>query len=227
MCSLPRMQKTVALTFVFALASCLNNNNGPYLSPPQVSVRHQSIIGGTLENGADPAVVELLYITSYNVSSCTNSTCKQSCRDTSTMAACTSGATCMCGSGGGCTGELIGPKSVLTAGHCTQLTAGGELSGSGGPTLKICSTPADLNNLFQGKTTASGCNLGILVLFNNKCMTNDTMETCESALIKSGDYIVADQAVNPGYTPNGNPDKDIGLLHLTNNLLANATGEPD
>ncbi|MGZ4680707.1 MAG: trypsin-like serine protease [Ilumatobacteraceae bacterium] len=198
-----------------------------YLQPPQVSVRHSGIINGTVDS-ADPSVLEIMYVTGYPASACGgNQSCLQGCTDTSTMKACTSGATCWCGMGGACTGELVGPKSVLTAGHCTDLTAGGELSGQGGPALKICSSGADLNNLFGQKATSNGCNLGVLVLFNNKCTTNDTMETCESSLLKNGDYIYADQAVNPSYTQGGSPDNDIGLIHLTNNLLANATGEPD
>jgi MYXO-CTERM domain-containing protein len=220
------MQKLVAFACVAFLFSCAQQPTG-YLQPPKVGVRHSGIISGTVD-GADPSVLEIMFVTGYPPSACNgNSTCLQGCTDSATMKACTSGATCWCGSGGACTGELVGPKSVLTAGHCTDLAAGGELSGQGGPALKICSSGADLNNLFAGKATASGCNLGILVLFNNKCTTNDAMETCESALLKNGDYITADQAVNPSYTQGGSPDNDIGLIHLTNNLLANATGEPD
>ena len=125
-----------------------------------------------------------------------------------------------------CTGELVGPHSVMTAGHCTDLTAGGELSGQGGPALNLCTTSTQINSMLQNGS-ASGCNLLVLALFNNTCTTNSVNETCETNLINAGNYIVVDQLVNPGYNSNssGN-DNDIGLAHLNSTTLQSGHAVP-
>ncbi len=199
----------------------------------RLGTTRSAIIGGDLDPG-DPSVIELLYIVGLPPSDCDGgATCLQSCLDTNGQP-CTSGATCRCGVSAGCTGELIGPHSVVTAGHCTDLTTGGTLSGPGGPALTLCTSEADAKMLAGGMTPSSGCNIAALALFNNKCTTTDSMGSCEAALIQYGDYIVADQLVNPGYERKAVPpytatnnDNDIGLLHLTSTTLVNGGPEPD
>src|SRR5262249_49802655 len=156
-------------------------------------------INGTVDTG-DPSVLEIMYVLS---STCTGGNC---------------------GGTLSCTGELIGPQTVLTAGHCTDTSAGGEISGQGGPAIKMCTSAADINNIFQMKATSNGCNVAVLVLFNNQCTTNDNMETCEVNLIQAKSYIIADKLVNPSYSPGGNPDNDIGLVHMTAKTLASGAG---
>jgi hypothetical protein len=192
-----------------------------------------AIIGGTPDSG-DPSVIELLYTVGLSPSACNGSSaCSQTCVD-STGQPCTSGATCLCGVSGKCTGELVGPHSVVTAGHCTDLTAGGTLSGAGGPALTLCTSQADVMALGSGTAPASGCNVDLFVLFDNMCTSTDTMSSCEKALIQYGDYIFGDQVANPRYDAmasqfpdsSANTDNDIGLVHLASATLANGRAEP-
>jgi MYXO-CTERM domain-containing protein len=194
-----------------------------------------AIIGGTLDS-SDSSVIELLYIVGLSPSDCNGtSTCLQTCMDITTRQPCSSGASCRCGVGAVCSGELVGPHSVLTAGHCTDLVAGGTFSGPGGPQLKLCTSQADVQSLAAGTLPSSGCNIDAFAIFNNRCTTNDTMESCETALLQNGDYIRADQVVNPGYNPNvpspfptsaADTDNDIGLVHLSSATQANGNAEP-
>jgi hypothetical protein len=122
----------------------------------------------------------------------------------------------------------------VTAGHCTDLTAGGTLSGAGGPALRLCTSPADVMALESGTLPGSGCNVDLFALFNNMCTYTDSMSSCERSLLQYGDYIAADQVVNPGYDANATPlpdsstntDNDIGLVHLASATLANGRAEP-
>jgi hypothetical protein len=200
----------------------------------KIGATSSAIIGGDLDPG-DPSVIELLYIVGLTPSDCDGgAACLQSCLDATTGQPCTSGATCRCGVSAGCTGELIGPHSVVTAGHCTDLTTGGTLSGPGGPTLTLCTSEADTKMLASGTAPSSGCNIAAFALFNNRCTTTNSMGSCEATLIQYGDYIVADQLVNPDYERNAVPpytatnnDNDIGLVHLTSTTLVNGGPEPD
>lgn len=198
-----------------------------------VGTTGSDIIGGTLD-ATDRSVLEIFYDTSYPVSACNgSSTCLQSCLDATTGKACTSGATCSCGTGASCTGELIGPHTVVTAGHCTDLSAGGEVGGPGSPALTVCSSLSDVMAVAGHTPTSNGCNLAIFVLFNNACMTNDIMGTCESRLLSAGNFVIADSTTNPGYDGSDLPpysatnnDDDIGLLHLASSTLQNGQVEP-
>jgi uncharacterized protein (TIGR03382 family) len=117
------------------------------------------------------------------------------------------------------------------------LTAGGELSGfdpvshTPNPALTVCTNETDaLSMLTSGRPASGSCNLGILVIFNSNstnCTSNPNFG-CESNRVNAGDYIVADRAVNPGYTSNQAvaQDKDIGLLHLVSDHLSNGSVEP-
>ncbi len=191
------------------------------------------IIDGTLD-AHDPAVLELFYVTTFPVAVCNgNQTCLQSCGTTTNGDACTSGADCVCGSADTCSGELIGPRTVVTAGHCTDLTAGGEISGAGGPALTLCQSVADAQAVVDGEATSDGCNLAAFVLFNNTCTTTDQDESCEAGLVEAGNYILGVDAVNPGYDGNVYPpytatnnDNDIGLVHLAATTLQNGGAEP-
>ena len=222
------------LTFALLVGLAIGCGYDPPTQGPaqKVGTTNSAIIGGDLDPG-DPSVIELLYIVGLTPSDCDGgAACLQSCLDT-TGQPCTSGATCRCGVSAGCTGELIGPHSVVTAGHCTDLTTGGTLSGPGGPALTLCTSESDARMLAAGTMPSSGCNIAALALFNNKCTTNDSMGSCESTLIQYGDYIVADQLVNPDYERKAVPpytatnnDNDIGLLHLTSTTLVNGGSEP-
>ncbi len=203
--------------------------------PHGVGTARSAIIGGALDPG-DPSVIELLYVAQLSPSQCNgDSSCMQtSCLD-ATGQPCTSGASCLCGVGAVCSGELIGPHSVVTAGHCTDLTAGGELSGEGGPALTLCTSPADVMALSSGLVPSSGCNLDVLVLFDNVCTSTTLMGACEQTLIQSGDYIIGDQLVNPGFNASASSnfpdsaadtDNDIGLVRLSSSTLVNGRPEP-
>ncbi len=201
----------------------------------RIGTTKSAIIAGTLDPD-DPSVIELLYIVALSPSDCGGaSSCLQTCLD-GTGQPCTTGASCLCGVGAVCTGELVGPHSVLTAGHCTDLAAGGTLSGAGGPALTLCTSPADVMTLASGSLPSSGCNVDALALFNNRCTSTDLMESCERNLLQYGDYIIADQVVNPGYNANvqspfpdssTNTDNDIGLVRLSSTTLINGNPEPD
>ena len=228
------MRHLAVLAVLLGVTPVACGSSGPADADPSgVGTSQSDIIGGSLD-AMDRSVLELFYATSYPLSACDgNSTCLQGCFDSTSGQACTSGANCICGSGATCTGELIGPHTVVTAGHCTDLTAGGEVSGPGRPALTICSSSADVMAIVEGNTTSDGCNLAIFVLFNNACTTNDTMNTCESGLINAGNYISADSATNPGYEGSVNPpytatnnNNDIGLLHLASSTLKNGQAEP-
>jgi hypothetical protein len=222
---------------VFAPLVALSIACGPDPSrgdgPWGIGTTKSAIIGGTPDSD-DPSVIELLYTVGLPPSACNaGSACSQTCADAAGQP-CTSGPTCLCGVSGKCTGELVGPQSVVTAGHCTDLTAGGTLSGAGGPALTLCTSPADVMALGSGTPPASGCNLDLFVLFNNMCTSTDTMSSCEKALIQYGDYIIGDKLVNPGYNAtasqfpdsSADTDNDIGLVHLTSTKLANGRAEP-
>jgi Trypsin len=199
--------------------------------PRIIGTAKSAIIGGELDSD-DPSVIELLYALGLPPSGCGgDSTCLQTCHD-GTGQSCASGADCLCGLGAECTGELVGPHSVLTAGHCTDLTAGGTLAPNG-PALTLCTSPADVMALLSGTPPSTGCTVAALAIFNNRCTTTDTMESCEVNLIQGGDYIIADQVINPGFTAHVTPpysstnnDHDIGLVHLTSTTLQNGGPEP-
>lgn len=223
---------------VFAPLVALSIACGPDPSlgdgPVGIGTTKSAIIGGTPDSG-DPSVIELLYIVGLAPSACNpGSACSQACVD-GTGQPCTSGATCLCGESSKCTGELVGPHSIVTAGHCTDLAAGGTLSGAGGPALTLCTSPADVMALASGTLPGSGCNVDLFVLFNNMCTSTDTMSSCEKTLIQYGDYIIGDRLVNPGYDANptqfpdssADTDNDIGLVHLASTTLANGRAEPD
>jgi hypothetical protein len=198
-----------------------------------IGTTRSDIIGGTLD-AADKSVLEILYAASYPLSACNgDSTCLQGCLDATTGMPCTSGATCSCGSSATCTGSLIGPHTVVTAGHCTDFSAGGELTGAGRPALTLCSSASDVMAITAGQPTKSGCNLAIFVLFNNACTTNDAADSCETGLIGAGNYVIADSVTNPGYDgavvppyTSTNNDDDIGLIHLQSSTLHNGRAEP-
>ena len=198
---------------------------------PHVPPKH--IVGGTYDPG-DPAVIELFDVVTFAPTDCNgDSSCLQQCTNASNQA-CSSGAGCICGSGGTCTSELIGPQTLLTAGHCTDLTAGGEIAGQGGPAMTVCTNLTDANNVLGGTPTPN-CNLVVLAIFNNTCPTNDAQGDCEFGLINGvdggpgGNFILVDEMVNPGYdgtvTPPGN-DNDVGLCHLSQSTLENGGAEP-
>ena len=199
--------------------------------PRGIGTTKSAIIGGELDS-ANPSVIELLYLVALPPSGCGgDSTCLSSCHDAMGQS-CSSGASCLCGLGAECTGELIGPRTVLTAGHCTDLTAGGTLSPNG-PALTLCTSPDDVMALLSGTPPASGCTVSALVIFNNRCTTTDTMESCEISLIRGGDYVIADQVINPGFAAHVTPpytstnnDQDIGLVHLASATLTNGGAEP-
>jgi MYXO-CTERM domain-containing protein len=199
---------------------------------PEIGTTTSAIIGGAIDSG-DPSVIELLYIVLLPPSACDGGpACLQSCLDT-TGQPCTSGATCLCGVSAKCTGELVGPHSVVTAGHCTDLSPRGALSGGRGPALTLCTSRADVTALASGMAPSSGCNVDVLALFNNRCASTDSMDSCEKALIQYGDYIIADKVVNPGYVANASfadgsagMDNDIGLVRLASATLVNGGGEP-
>ncbi len=198
----------------------------PYVQP--------RIVNGTVDQG-DPGVIELYGFSGYAPAACNgDATCLQGCRNAQNQA-CSSGAGCACGAGFICTSELIGPHTLLTAGHCTDLTPGGEISGQGGPQMTVCTNPTDANAVLTG-TLTSNCNLVMFAIFNNQCTTNDANSSCELGLISGvdggqggGNYILVDQMVNPGYSPNvsapGN-DNDVGLCHLSSTTLVNGGAEP-
>jgi hypothetical protein len=198
-----------------------------------VGTTRSDIIGGALD-ATDGSVLELLYATSYPLSACNgDATCLKGCLDSATGMPCTSGATCSCGSSATCTGSLIGPRTVVTAGHCTDLSAGGELTGAGRPALTLCSSSSDVMAITSGQPTKSGCNLDIFVLFNNACTTNDAADSCETGLISAGNYVIADNVTNPGYDGSivspytaTNNDDDIGLVHLGSPTLHNGRALP-
>ncbi len=226
------MRNILVFALLVALAIGCGSDPPAQSAPQKIGTTSSAIIGGHLDPG-DPSVIELLYIVGLAPSECDGGTaCLQSCLDTSGQP-CTSGATCRCGVSAGCTGELIGLHSVVTAGHCTDLTTGGTLSGPGGPALTLCTSEADAKMLAGGMAPSSGCNIAALALFNNRCTTNDSMGSCEATLIQYGDYIVADKLVNPGYERKAVPpytatnnDNDIGLVHLTSTTLVNGGPEP-
>jgi hypothetical protein len=221
---------------VFAWLVVLSVGCGPNPSargePPDLGRATSAIIGGAIDSD-DPSVIELLYVVGLPPSACDGgSACLQTCLD-GTGQPCTSGASCLCGAGAKCTGELVGPHSVVTAGHCTDLTAGGTLSGAGGPALTLCTSRADATTLASGMAPSSGCNVAVFALFNNRCTTTDLMDSCEKNLIQYGDYIFADQVVNPGYDANASllggsagMDNDIGLVRLASSTLVSGGGEP-
>jgi len=189
------------------------------------------IIGGTRDSG-DASVLELFFITEYAPSACSGGACLQGCY-TAAGTACTSGTGCRCGTAATCTGELIGPHTVLTAGHCTDVTAGGEITGPGGPAITICTSSADATAVVDGRPTSNGCNLAAFVLFNNRCTANSQQDSCETDLISAGDYVIGQEIVNPGYNANAFPpytatnnDNDIGLVRLESTTLANGGAEP-
>jgi MYXO-CTERM domain-containing protein len=89
--------------------------------------------------------------------------------------------------------------------------------------------------LSSGAVPSSGCNLDVLVLFDNVCTSTNLMGACEQALIQSGDYIIGDQLVNPGFNASAsssipdsaaNTDNDIGLVRLSSSTLVNGRPEP-
>ena len=222
------------LVFALLVGLSIGCGTGPSTQngPLKIGSTSSAIIGGEPDPD-DPSVIELLYIVALTPADCDGgAACLKSCLDT-TGQPCTSGATCRCGLSAGCTGELIGPHSVVTAGHCTDLTAGGTLSGAGGPALTLCTSPSDVMMLAGGTQPSSGCNIAALALFNNRCTTTDLMESCEQSLIQYGDYIIGDQLINPGYDRDAVPpytttnnDNDIGLVHLSSTTLVNGGPEP-
>ncbi len=204
-----------------------------FIVPKLPHVTYKRIVGGTYDPG-DPAVIELFGISGYDPSECNGDrTCLQGCENASGQS-CSSGTGCVCGAGFTCTSELIGPHTLLTAGHCTDLTPGGEISGTGGPAMVVCTDINDANNVLGG-TPTSTCNLVMFAIFNNTCETNDENSDCEFGLINGvdggpgGNFILIDQMVNPGYDPNVNPpgnDNDVGLCHLSQTTLENGGAEP-
>jgi len=221
-----------SLALLAALAVACGSAGPSDLDNSGVGTTESPIIGGTLD-ATDSSVLEIFYISTYPLSACNgNASCLKGCFVPSTGQACSSGSSCVCGLGATCTGELIGPHTVVTAGHCTDLTAGGEVAGPGGPALTICSSTSDVMAVASGQPT-SACNLDVFVLFDNKCTTNDIMSTCEQGLVTAGSYIVADKVINPGYDGSVQPpytatsnNNDIGLVHLGSSRLENGQAEP-
>ncbi len=228
------MRHLAAVAVLVGVLSVACGSAGPTrFDSSGVGTTRSDIIGGTLD-ATDRSVLEIFYDTSYPVSACSgNSTCLESCIDATTGQACAGGATCSCGTGASCTGELIGPHTIVTAGHCTDLSAGGEIGGPGSPALTVCSSLSDVMAVAGQTPTSNGCNLAIFVLFNNACTTNDIMGTCESRLLGAGNFVIADSTTNPGYDGSALPpytathnDDDIGLLHLASSTLQNGQAEP-
>lgn len=157
-------------------ASCLSacgGDAGLHLVTARASTARAEIVNGTLDTG-DPAVVEIAYF---------------------------QGGLALTHELASCTGELIGPHTVLTAGHCT---ADGEINPGG---LTFCGTHARCSGL------------SIAVLFGSDAQT----------ALADGDYILVDDYQHhPSYASSaqGDPQHDVGLMHLSAAATESGEAEP-
>jgi hypothetical protein len=129
-----------------------------------------------------------------------------------------------------CSGELIGPHTVLSAGHCTNTkTASSPLNcpGTSNPieyanaaNEPLCTPDA------QGNCPAN--TLLVAVIFNTGCTPSASGPSCEQQALSAGKYILADEIKSaPTYDPCASQlSDDIGVIHLSASVMGGGQAEP-